>query len=229
MFLLFATDCSEVFTNGNRSDGVYTLQPSTGPAFPVYCQYDQEGLWTVIQRRVDATVDFHRSWIEYKNGFGLMNSDSSFWLGNDKIHLLTSQRQMKLRIQITDWDGQTKYADYKFFWVGDEDSNYLLRYSHYSGTAGDALGNYHRETVFSTFDSDNDDSRSEDCAAEHGGGWWFKDCDHANLNGYYNHQATLSGTDSGIEWDTWKRMYSFKESVMKLKPAFDNWRQVCKR
>ena len=219
--MLFRSDCSEVFTNGNRSDGVYNLSPSTGQPFEVYCQFDQEGLWTIIQKRVDGTVDFHRSWIEYKNGFGLM--DSSFWLGNDKIHVLTQQKQMKLRIQITDWDGVTRYADYKFFRVGDESNKYVLSYSQYSGTAGDALGDYHEDTVFSTFDFDNDDARSEACAEEHGGGWWFNDCDHANLNGYYNYDPTLDGSiDSGIEWDTWKRMYSFRETVMKIKPAFNN-------
>ncbi len=47
--------------------------------------------WTVIQRRINGTIDFYREWNEYKNGFGDLQTE--FWLGNEKIHQLTNQGQ----------------------------------------------------------------------------------------------------------------------------------------
>jgi hypothetical protein len=47
--------------------------------------------WTVIQRRINGTIDFYREWNDYKNGFGDLQTE--FWLGNEKIHQLTNQGQ----------------------------------------------------------------------------------------------------------------------------------------
>jgi len=44
---------------------------------------------------------------------------------------------------------------------------------HY-GIAEDSHKN-HKDKKFPTFYHDNDDSR-KNCAAEHGGGWWFHSC-----------------------------------------------------
>lgn len=56
----------------------------------VVCLFEIIG-WTVIQRRINGTVDFYRGWNDYKNGFGDLLTE--FWLGNEKIHQLTSQGQ----------------------------------------------------------------------------------------------------------------------------------------
>ncbi|CAF3601716.1 unnamed protein product, partial [Rotaria sp. Silwood2] len=45
--------------------------------------------WTVIQHRINGTIDFYHGWNDYKNGFGDLRTE--FWLGNEKIHLLTNQ------------------------------------------------------------------------------------------------------------------------------------------
>jgi len=47
--------------------------------FDVYCEFDSEHGWTVIQRRLDGSVDFYRSWDNYVAGFG--NLRGEYWLG----------------------------------------------------------------------------------------------------------------------------------------------------
>ncbi|KAI4897231.1 hypothetical protein NFI96_005581, partial [Prochilodus magdalenae] len=80
-------DCEDVFHNGSIHSGVYTIYPG-GPEKPVevYCdmgcdEYDghKDGKWTVIQKRIDGSVNFYRPWEQYKNGFG--NVSGEYWLG----------------------------------------------------------------------------------------------------------------------------------------------------
>lgn len=65
------------------------------------------------QRR-DGSVDFHKDWIQYKNGFGYLSPDDTteYWLGNEKIHLLTASTSMPivLRIELVDWDGNKRHV-----------------------------------------------------------------------------------------------------------------------
>lgn len=71
------------------------------------------GGWTVIQRRVDGSVSFDRSWRDYRDGFGDLQSE--FWLGNDHIHDLSSQGDYILRIDLEDWSNKHKHAIYQRF------------------------------------------------------------------------------------------------------------------
>lgn len=45
--------------------------------------------WTLIQRREDGSVDFYKTWDEYKKGFGHLEGE--FWLGLEHIYQLTNQ------------------------------------------------------------------------------------------------------------------------------------------
>lgn len=60
----------------------------------------------MIQRREDGSVDFLREWIDYKHGFG--NVAGEYWLGNEKIHLLTNQ-QVSMLFELS----QNKISWYK--------------------------------------------------------------------------------------------------------------------
>ncbi|KAH9500137.1 Ficolin-1-A [Bulinus truncatus] len=53
------------------------------------------GGWIIFQRRVHKYVTFERNWDEYKYGFGKICKD--YWLGNDHIHRITSQRRVGIK------------------------------------------------------------------------------------------------------------------------------------
>ena len=95
------------------------------------------GGWTVFQRRLDGSVDFYLDWASYKNGFG--NLTGEFWFGNDNLHLLTAADDVILRVDLEEFDGDIRYAEYTTFKVADESDKYRLLIGGYSGTAGDAI------------------------------------------------------------------------------------------
>ena len=84
------------------------------------------GGWTTIQRRIDGSVDFHRDWEDYEEGFGDVY-DGEHWLGNMHIHdLTTHQYTMELYILLEDANGQTAIAHYDEFVMGDDTNLYAL-------------------------------------------------------------------------------------------------------
>ncbi|XP_071943737.1 fibrinogen-like protein A [Antedon mediterranea] len=129
-------DCGDILRNDPSAvSGQYVIQPGDGGReITVYCDMKDDGSWTVLQRREDGLVDFYRSWAEYKDGFGNVNSD--FWLGNEQINRITFDGSFELLIEMTDHLDEMKIAKYSHFRVGAEDSNYTLKISGYTGTAG---------------------------------------------------------------------------------------------
>ncbi|XP_063416902.1 SE-cephalotoxin-like isoform X1 [Mytilus trossulus] len=202
-------DCSGLDKTVYTS-GVYTIYPDSGSSFKVYCDMDTDGgYWTVFQRRLNGKTDFYRGWNEYENGFGDLNAE--YWLGNDKIHSLTSEGQSVLRIDLGDFKGDTAYAKYRHFSIGDKSSIYKLTVSHYSGNSGDSLSQ-HNGMMFTTKDNDND-RFSGNCATAYKGGWWYNDCYHCNLNGQFGEKG-----GPGISWYYWKKQLgSLKTSTMMIR------------
>ncbi|GFO47851.1 fibrinogen c domain-containing protein 1 [Plakobranchus ocellatus] len=89
-------------------------------AFPVLCDTTTDGGgWIVIQRRTTGSLNFYRGWEDYKKGFGSLDGD--FWLGNEKIHYLTSKGGFELRVDLR-YNGNSAFAHYEDFSVGDEAS-----------------------------------------------------------------------------------------------------------
>ena len=160
--------------------------------FPYLCDTLTEGGgWLVIQRRTSGSVDFYRNWDEYKKGFGSLDED--FWLGNDKIHAITTSGTYELRITLK-YKGKSSFAHYSTFSLSDEKSNYILHLGAYEGTAGDSLS-YHNGRPFTTRDRDNDEHEGTNCAEANLGAWWYGACHSSNLNGKWGEKPY-----KGPEW-----------------------------
>ena len=83
------------------------------------------------------------------------------------------------------------------------------------GTAGDSFS-YHSGMEFSTKDLSGSTGAS---ARQWKGGWWFKSCHYAFLNGFY-YKGSHSNSWGGVMWDKWKGPnYSAKRAEMKIKPV----------
>lgn len=162
--------------------------------------------WIVISQRIDSTLSFNRTWAQYKAGFGsLGNISSNFWLGNERIHLMTEPNNnysttaaasYRLRVEFQHNEtGKWYSAEYDSFCVDSENQGYTLHVAGFSGDAGDSLiaENGANGMKFSTWDADNDMSDGDNCALAYSSGWWLNACSKANLNGLYY---------GGINWWT---------------------------
>ncbi|CAI9623662.1 unnamed protein product [Staurois parvus] len=224
---LIYKDCSDYFKLGKRLNGIYHILPDPkNKTFEVYCDMESMGGgWTLLQNRQDGSIHFNRTWNEYKNGFG--NLTGEFWLGNDKIHLLTKSSNMMLRVELEDFKGVKEYATYDQFYVANEYLKYRLSVSGYSGTAGDALHfsklYNHDQKFFTTPDKDNDRYPSGNCGAYYSSGWWFDACMSANLNGKY-YKSDYKGVRNGIFWGTWKGVND--ESISSFRQSFKTVRMM---
>ena len=166
------------------------------------------GGWTVFQRRMDGSVDFYLNWVDYVEGFG--NTSGEYWLGLDNINRLANGSvSTKLRVDMIDKNGNSRYASYSTFYIGSSTTNYRLHVSGYSGTAGDSLA-YHNLMEFSTKDNDNDQWSDGSCAISFAA-WWYNSCHISNLNGLYGVYGTR-----GIHWGSWQG-YSLPFAEMKLR------------
>jgi len=147
-------------------DGIYEIKIGNEPPFSVLCNNKITGPgWMVIQRRIDGRQDFNKDWNEYLLGFGDFHGE--FFLGLEKLHLITNSQPHELHIQIMYGWNQVYNAHYDNFRIGNASTQYKLEsIGKYNGNAFDALrGN--ENMMFSTYDKNNK------CAENSGGGWWF--------------------------------------------------------
>ena len=195
-----------------KQEEYFVIKPSTYSTLnvPYLCDMGSDGGgWIVIQRRTKGDTNFFLDWEDYKEGFGTLETD--FWLGNDNIHTLTSVGLWELRVTLK-FEGKTRFADYKNFSLGNEDTNYKLHVGSYSGTAGDSLSR-HNGHPFTTKDKDNDDGDSRNCAKTFEGAWWYINCHDSNLNGRW--MSTTA--HHGLMWRALTDSDSATYSEMKIR------------
>jgi len=58
-------------------------------------------------RRRSPVFNFNRGWSEYVSGFGEEKSD--YWMGLDRLHVLTSTGAYGLRVDLERWNKQKKW------------------------------------------------------------------------------------------------------------------------
>lgn len=212
-------DCADVYKAGHSISGLYHIYISnSSEPVQVYCDMETSGGgWTVFQRRFNGSVDFQRSWREYKTGFG--DALGEHWLGNEALHLLTSQAQYSLRVELQDWEGNSAHSQYDRFTLTNERQHYRLYLRGYSGTAGRQSSVATQGAAFSTRDQDNDNCDHCKCALMLTGGWWFDACGFSNLNGIYYPAGHNIRKLNGIKWHHFRGpSYSLRSTSMMVRP-----------
>ena len=190
------------------------------------------GGWTVFQRRMDGTQSFTGSLSSYINGFGDLNRE--FWLNLNNIHRLTmlSEVNTTLRVDMDDFEGNTRFAKYSVFQVLDATTNYQLIVGGYSGDAGDSLASSNGKPFGGSLSTSNRLARA----------WWHDatlndallpllvdgntNQHFADLNGVTYHRTgeyvaveTSEGFRlDGVIWSSWRGLfYSLRFTEMKLR------------
>ena len=198
----------------------------------MFCDMDlQGGGWTVILRHVSDSLDFNRVWTEYRNGFG--NLRGNFWLGLEKIRLLTdyTDTTFELYIGLENFysTNSLRFAWYNSFSLATEVEGYKLSLGIYNNTistcgttcdAGDSFSD-HDNQKFSTPDNDNDATTTQHCGMYLKSGWWFKNCHKSHLTGKWYSAGLLADINipDGIIWDEWMgNQYSLETAVMAIRP-----------
>ena len=191
------------------------------PSIKASCSFDSDGGWLVILKRdaaVSEHVKFNRSWTDYKQGFGDLGTE--FWYGLDNIHCLTTQEPVDLTIELKRNNGTEIVWTYGHFVVDGAYNKYTLHIGEAKGPTGlhDAMAR-HNGKPFTTYDSDNDERGTSNCATTFGGGWWHTSCFDSQLTGPHER----GGGQVQLQWreTTTGGLDSFKyfpTVTMKIRP-----------
>ena len=213
-------DCKELKTRGFK-DGVYSIALQENMAKKVFCDMTTDGGgWIVIQKRFDGSVDFNRDWKSYKDGFG--NANGEYWIGNEFIHQFTDSGSTEMIAEARAFDGRRISVKLHNIRVGSEAMKYNLQYDSCTALTDGPNGCFNwdnqRGSKFTTFDNDNDNDSSKNCAVKYPGGWWFNICFKVFLNGRYSMTSNSISNSQHIHWSTFLGYdESLKETKMLLR------------
>ena len=93
-----------------------------------------------MHRYTPSGFNWNLTWNDYKNGFGSSDSED-FWMGLERIHLLTTSGSYRLRLEWEHLDtGIWLSVEYWIFFIEDEAAGYKLNANGYiAGDDGRAL------------------------------------------------------------------------------------------
>uniref|UniRef100_A0A0K8R7D0 Putative ficolin/ixoderin n=1 Tax=Ixodes ricinus TaxID=34613 RepID=A0A0K8R7D0_IXORI len=207
--------CSQIKMRERSSkDKKYTIYP-LDKEVEVECDMESDGGgWTVIQSRTEYEIrndNFEKEFQDYERGF--TTQGGAFWIGLDNLHALTSfpNNKQALRIELTRTKGQKPTVLlYHKFQVGSKAEKYKLTIDEFEGLQGyDALSD-HNGFVFTVKKSMTERPDRDECSGGSlSGGWWFKKCNKANLNGRkFTHASPTRAL--GITWHIKNKDESYK-------------------
>ncbi|XP_062590134.1 ficolin-2-like [Saccostrea cucullata] len=129
---------------------------------------------------------------------------------NNKLFHLLNQGFYELRVDMSDFENETRYVKYSSISLKDEASKYTINLSGFSGNVGDCFTSLNN-MKFSTKDQDND-LYGNSCSVLYKGGWWYGGCHCANPNGLYLKGAT-SFFAQGVTYNNWLGQYYSLKSI----------------
>ena len=224
-------DCYDLkcYRVSKAKDGPHTIYPDTPDltetGLNVSCDQETDGGgWIMYQRRLDGTVNFTRTFEEYKRHFGQHGDNmTELWLGNENVYQVLKSygtTECELRIEADAWDEETCWLVASNFRIGDENHKYTLDWDNVIGSHPDTESNWdlHKLLSFRTIGDEN-----KDCVREYRGGWWYSgqgQCVKVYLNGRYVNEEVATW-DSIMVLD-FRQSLSLKRSRMMLRPTNDS-------
>ncbi|XP_065356008.1 ficolin-1-like [Calliphora vicina] len=197
-------DCKAA-TKCTQKSGYYTIYLLGNKAKQIMVFCDMEiagGNWMHILRRIDGSENFTRPWSDYVNGFG--NVEKEYWIGLENLNAFTNNNgRQQLYVHLWNPTGESNYASYNNFLVGNATETYKLKsLGEYYGTGGDGI-RHNLDNEFRTFDNDNVKWEGGNSGSKYGG-WWHNERTYSEPTGNYY--------TSGITWynRNISKYYSYK-------------------
>ncbi|KAH8274825.1 hypothetical protein KR026_008218 [Drosophila bipectinata] len=139
--------------------------PGSDP-FKVVCYSDERigSGWMVVYDHWGKTNYFNRTYEEFERGIGDVGTqlDDKYFIGLERLHLLTSRNSYELIMGLDACDN---------FVVGNRSESYMVKAN--KGCTGPILPNL-RQVKFSTWDRDEDGDPDRNWAKERSYGWWHE-------------------------------------------------------
>ncbi|KAL8571602.1 hypothetical protein ACOMHN_061756 [Nucella lapillus] len=198
-------DCSEGYSTGQFTENkVYRIQPRlSAGSFLARCK-NMTNKRTYIMERSANTLNFNTTYADYVAGFG--NPAGDHWLGLDRVYELTNSKTYELRIFCKLQNKSLSFMQYQQFNISSKEDGYRLWFNlTFADTylLGDCFTPLWK-SQFSAMDHDKDEDDTVNCAAKHGGGWWFrgKNCSTCNPTGplLKPNNGKKSGVDAEAFW-----------------------------